>query len=356
MAIFDGINGGEMSQWLQENAGLAMIGALSDLYHETAEAMKDQADSEEEGDSIPVSDLEPSREAFHETMRATFLRLEEDLIPPDYTTASRNPEQVPLCAEGGASAMFAWYDPRTQLLRVTNAGSCQAVLARQRKDSKGKIHYNVEIVSGPQTIQNDRAQFEAKHPGEFNQFNSSSPMRLSRVMGLGQHKWNMDMQEKLLEHRLGSPIPDYIRTPPYATAEPEISTLQIQKGDFLILGSQGFWESLTSDEAVGLVQLWLQNPKHSVQAGQAKDGVVVTVPTVDVTGFSKTISPKSLPHASKGTTDSTIAYKKWNAEKNFVDVDSSIATHLLRNALGGADQDLTRWLLTLQSPRSHAWR
>jgi len=66
------------------------------------------------------------------------------------------------------------------------------------------------------------------------------------------------------------------------------------------------------------------------------------------------ISPGDLP-VSLGT-DNTVMYSRWRAEKKFMCVDHHAATHLARNALGGADVSLTAALLAMEQPRAQKFR
>ena len=54
--------------------------------------------------------------------------------------------------------------------------------------------------------------------------------------------------------------------------------------------------------------------------------------------------------------DETGMYNRWRATKRFVNIDGNSAVHLARNALGGADRDLTGALLRLRPPRSRRYR
>jgi pyruvate dehydrogenase phosphatase len=55
--------------------------------------------------------------------------------------------------------------------------------------------------------------------------------------------------------------------------------------------------------------------------------------------------------------DETTMYKWWRAiMKRFVNIDTNSAVHLARNALGGADRDLTGALLQLKPPLSRRYR
>jgi len=130
-----------------------------------------------------------------------------------------------------------------------------------------------------------------------------------------------------------------VKTPPYFTAEPEITTIQVQHGDFLVMGSDGLWDCLTNEEVVGLVGVWLE--KNSMSQYRR--------PPVE-----EVVERDSLPVQLKE--DRTTMYRWWRATKRFLNVDDNVAAHLVRNALGGANTNLTSMLLSLNPPRSRKFR
>ena len=113
---------------------------------------------------------------------------------------------------------------------------------------------------------------------------------------------------------------------------------EIRPGDFLIMASDGLWESLTSNEAVGLTGWWLDNRSSSQTSATATRIAAVHELPIDA-----------------DFVDNTPRYKQWNVAKQFIDYDSNAATHLVRNALGGANADLTSALLSMRSPRSRSY-
>ncbi|KAJ3553410.1 hypothetical protein NM688_g3632 [Phlebia brevispora] len=105
------------------------------------------------------------------------------------------------------------------------------------------------------------------------------------------------------------------------------------------MASDGLWEALTSEEAVGLVGWWLDNRTITGSAPEKE---------------APTILPKDLP-INTDYEDKTSRYKQWNVEKRFTDVDRNAGTHLVRNAMGGANRDLTSALLSMRAPRSRSY-
>jgi pyruvate dehydrogenase phosphatase len=44
------------------------------------------------------------------------------------------------------------------------------------------------------------------------------------------------------------------RTPPYITAHPDVGTMQLEKGGFAIMATDGLWDLVASEEAAGIVR------------------------------------------------------------------------------------------------------
>lgn len=146
----------------------------------------------------------------------------------------------------------------------------------------------------------------------------------------------------------GHPLLPSFLTPPYVTAAPSISATKIDPTDkdFVILASDGLWDHLTSEQAVRLVGLWLarNDPSEPLIEERPADvlDVVVADSDEDVPRFWERLQqgliarkPEDLP--APGRDYSKV---KYGDEKNWVVVDDNAATHLARNALGGADEDL----------------
>lgn len=66
--------------------------------------------------------------------------------------------------------------------------------------------------------------------------------------------------------------------------------------------------------------------------------------------------PVSFPEDYK---DKTVMYKYWRAEKQFVSVpqdDTNVARHIIRNAVGGADRELSETLYKMEGSRRRRFR
>jgi pyruvate dehydrogenase phosphatase len=128
------------------------------------------------------------------------------------------------------------------------------------------------------------------------------------------------------------------------------------------MATDGLWEMLTNEEVVGLVGQWLESQSSSsTPNGSPNSG----------TSWAKLFSfqQKGLPvehkdgekeKKGKDGQKTPIRQQQWGVKggenERFVVVDKNVATHLVRNALGGRDQDMVCALLTLPAPYSRRYR
>ncbi|KDQ59928.1 hypothetical protein JAAARDRAFT_192379 [Jaapia argillacea MUCL 33604] len=336
-AVLDGHSGWETSAWLRENLISAVSGSLADLYSKYRS-----------NDSTPHStDHDPPPGEVDDNIKQTFQRLDDDIIREPlekvFSTPSRHAAvNLLAAARAGSCALLAFYESPTRLLRIALTGDSRAVLGRRKPTADGGHTYEVHVLSVEQDGHNpsEAARLKEEHPDEEDVVKNGRVvgMGVARAFGDAQFKWALDLQKKLLWKYLGNYIYPNIKTPPYLTAVPEVTTIKVEPGDFLILGTDGLWECLSSEQAVGLTGLWVDSKQP---------------------GFKPTETgrwlPSELPVENSG--EVKVRYRQWCAAESmaFINVDSNAATHLVRNALGGADADLTAALLSLRSPRSRTW-
>ena len=239
-------------------------------------------------------------------------------------TAKTTTEALSQLAPGlsGACAILSIYDPNRNILRVANVGDCRGVL--------GKIDTMTnKYITTPLSIDQNGfnklevARVRAEHPGEENVVDEKTGRTLgmapSRVFGDGIWKWPRDIGMELYEHFWSfKPRGEKVYlTPPYLTAEPVVTTTKIErKGEFMILATDGLWDCMSNEQAVKLVEMWLEAKKTGLFKGKPKS-------ETKKTGLAKRI-PKD----------------RRVKEEDFVVLDENCATHLVRNALGGRDEEV----------------
>jgi pyruvate dehydrogenase phosphatase len=99
---------------------------------------------------------------------------------------------------------------------------------------------------------------------------------------------------------------------------------------------------LTNEEVVGLVGLWLND--------RAKDSRPALLEAEEVNTFKRDDLPVTVLE------DDTVMYPWWRTKKRFENVDANAATHLARNAFGGADSNSIGAVLSMTSPRHREYR
>jgi pyruvate dehydrogenase phosphatase len=124
------------------------------------------------------------------------------------------------------------------------------------------------------------------------------------------------------------------------------------------MATDGLWEMLTNEEVVGLVGQWLETQASTSKVSNATSNSWLQ-------SWFSTQKDSELPveHHDEGATEgqrAPVRQKQWGVpagqQSRFVVEDKNAATHLVRNALGGKDQDMLSALLTLPSPYSRRYR
>ncbi|KAK3353259.1 phosphatase 2C-like domain-containing protein [Lasiosphaeria hispida] len=322
--IFDGHLGSQVSQALTQHL-------LPYVHKSLARAFSQ---------GTPVDDA-----AIHNAITAAFLSLDdaflqhaEDTIASPTLTFAQKIARLST-GSNGSCALLSLYDPSTHKLHVACTGDSRAVLGRLDPTTNT---WTTVPLSEDQGGGNpaEGARVAAEHPGE----DLDALVKNGRVLGLatarafgdGHWKWSATVQadgkERYLADTLRPHSAELYKTPPYVTAKPEVTTTVVEKGQpaFMILGSDGLWDVLTSEQAVGLVGRWIEWRK--------KGG-----------------KPDELPPQGKWEGFDLAVYRKegWNlkSEKETVQ-DENAAVHLVRNALGGAHHDMVSGLLSLKPPYS----
>lgn len=263
-------------------------------------------------------------------------------------------------ALSGSCALLSFYDSHSKLFRVACTGDSRAVLGR--RGSSGK--WIATALSEDQTggTPAEIARLQSEHPSEPNVVRNGrilGNLEPSRAFGDSFYKWKKETQDRIKKHFFGRTPHQWLKTPPYVTAEPVISTTKVdpQKGDFVVMATDGLWEMLTNEEVVGLVGQWIESQQSSSGSGKSSSWIP-----------SFFASEKPLPVERAGNTDKNgaggqrvpVRQEQWNVngadDGRFVVEDKNAATHLIRNALGGKDKDMVCALLTLPSPYSRRYR
>ncbi|CAM9785929.1 unnamed protein product, partial [Ectocarpus fasciculatus] len=173
-------------------------------------------------------------------------------------------------ARTGACAIMALV--RDNRLFVANAGDCRAVLGR-RRPTRLVGGWSTGVGGDPEALalsndhnakeQAEQAKLKKLHPFEGDVFTCKRPascyvkgrLQPTRSFGDAYLKYP-EFNGKEGTHRSAGRFLPPPYTPPYITAEPEISVHEIDQSndDFVILASDGLWDHVTNLEAVEIVR------------------------------------------------------------------------------------------------------
>lgn len=305
----------------------------------------------------------PTPESIDKAIKTGFLRLDNEIVHESVAKVKKAQSKVAAAellapALSGSCALLSFYDSRSKLLRVACTGDSRAVLGRRGTNGK----WTATALSEDQTggTASEEARLRAEHPGEPNVVRNGrilGGLEPSRAFGDAYYKWTSKTTEDLKRSYFARTSSPHLKTPPYVTAEPVVTTTKVEpeKGDFVVMATDGLWEMLTNEEVVGLVGQWLDaQGGGNGQSSQTQSWLK--------SWFS---SQKTLPVEKGSSSDASgqrmpIRQQQWGTttslDERFVVEDKNAATHLVRNALGGKDQDQLSALLTLPSPFSRRYR
>ncbi len=343
--VFDGHSGWTTSATLRESLISYVARELNDTYKATK-------------GSLPTAD------AIDLAIKTGFTQLDDEIVHKSVEKVFKGKSQARAAellqpAMSGSCALLSFYDTRSQLLRVAVTGDSRAVLGRRSESGK----WTATALSEDQTggNPNEEARLRREHPGEDNVVRHGrvlGGLEPTRAFGDAVYKWSRETTLKLKDGYYARGQSPLLKTPPYVTAEPVVTTTKInpEKGDFVVLATDGLWEMLTNDEVVGLVGQWIES--------QGKTGSSMESAWAKVFGASNKALPveQSKESAAAGGDGQRVPIRlqQWgndpDAKGRFLVKDKNVATHLVRNALGGSNDEQVRALLTLPAPFSRRYR
>ena len=276
----------------------------------------------------------PTADAIDKAIKTGFLRLDHEIVHESVDKVKKAQSKLVAAqllapALSGSCALLSFYDSRSKLLRVACTGDSRAILGRRGANGK----WTATPLSEDQTggTESEAARLRREHPGEPNVVRNGrvlGGLEPSRAFGDASYKWSMKTIQELKKSYFARSPSALFKTPPYVTAEPVVTTTKIEpeKGDFVVMATDGLWEMLTNEEVVGLVGQWLD-----AQGGQSKSGQTKS-------WLRSWISSEQKP--DKSDQPPPIRQQQWGTkgslEERFVVQDKNCATHLVRNEIGRA--------------------
>ena len=155
------------------------------------------------------------------------------------------------------------------------------------------------------------------------------------------------------------PPPTNLKTPPYVTSQPVVTHRALtfltpltsapasapasgpgsrSNLRFLILATDGLWDTLSSQDACALVAGHLAGLRGPVPKRELESRLRLTVGAQGVEG-----KDKKRPNSAK-------------TEGSWIFKDANLATHLVRNALGAGNEQRLRELMSIPAPLARSYR
>ena len=308
----------------------------------------------------------PTPQSIDTAIKRGFLALDDEIVHASVNRITTNTKQKAAAAEilapalSGACALLSFYDSSSKLFRVACTGDSRAVLGR-KNTATGK--WTATALSEDQTggTPSEMTRLRAEHPGEEHVVHRGrilGGLEPSRAFGDAGYKWSREVQMRMKKFFFGKTPPPLLKTPPYVTAEPIVTTTKVDpgQGDFVVLATDGLWEMLTNEEVVGLVGQWLEN-----QSSDSGSSATSWAKSFFSSQSKKLPVEKPVMAATEGGEGqrAPLRQTQWDVkttDERFVVEDKNVATHLVRNALGGRDRDMVCGLLTLVSPYARRYR
>lgn len=165
-------------------------------------------------------------------------------------------------AFSGATACMAHIDGIH--LHVANAGDCRAILGVQEDNGVWSClplthDHNAQNQAELSRLKREHPESEDKTIVMDNRL--LGVLMPCRAFGDVQLKWSKELQRSVLKRGFDTEAlniyqftPSHYYTPPYLTAEPEVTYHRLRPQDkFLVLASDGLWDVLDNDNVVRLV-------------------------------------------------------------------------------------------------------
>ncbi|KAI1117079.1 phosphatase 2C-like domain-containing protein [Nemania sp. NC0429] len=302
-------------------------------------------------DAKPAGDVsEDEDEAVQRALKSSFTTLDDALVRSATAIIESDlpfPEKARRLepAYAGACALLTLFDPRSRKLHVASTGDCRAVLGQKTADGKWAATALSEDCTGATPSEAERIKAQFPDEPDVVQGGRVWGLQPSRTFGDGMWKWTAALKKNLRYHFNGLSLPSQSRYKnykdgPYVTAEPLVTTTQIPdpkegRPSFVILATDGLWDTMSSEQAVDLVGRWYDRQQ---QKQKGASSVAEPEPEKQAEDFGPTI----------------LGWRQQckYEERKATFRDDNAAVHLMRNGLGGAHEEMVRGALAFRYPNS----
>ncbi|KAI0903020.1 phosphatase 2C-like domain-containing protein [Ustulina deusta] len=195
-----------------------------------------------------------------------FTKLDHSIVKSTETAvASHEPAQDKVkkfvLSFAGSCALLSIYDPSRRNVHVACTGNSRAVLGKEETSGEWLAKQLSEDQTGFSKL--EARKLDQEHYNEkMIQNGRLFGLEVTRAFGDGFLKWPLSVTTYLIEKWTLKASLAGVRTPPYLTAGPKVTTTKIDtKPSFIIMASDGLWDMMSSKQAVELVAKWLNMRK-----------------------------------------------------------------------------------------------
>lgn len=286
-----------------------------------------------------------------------------------YTATQKSAHETMLPALSGSCALLTYVDSARGDVFVACTGDSRAVAGWW---DHGRQRWEVEALSKDQTGRNmdEVKRMRAEHPASeadsvIMRGRVLGGLEPTRAFGDARYKWDRTLQERLYDAFLpggrtsARGPPRGLQTPPYVTAEPVVEWRRLSKTGsagkelkFIIMATDGLWDMLSNQDAVGLVAAHLTGFRGTIGSTELQTRCFTGSVTEKGSNDNQALAGGEI---NQGIAPNAHPLSK-DRMARFVFEDDNLATHLTRNALGGANRERVAGLLAIPAPFSRRYR
>ncbi|CBQ70697.1 related to PTC5-putative 2C protein phosphatase (PP2Cs) [Sporisorium reilianum SRZ2] len=350
--------------------------------------------------STSSSSVSPERGAAGNTRSLSSLAhtIFPSSINATFTATQKSAYESILPAMSGSCALLTYIDSARQDVYVACTGDSRAVAGYWDEDL-GK--WEVEALSVDQTGRNldEVRRMRSEHPASesenvIQRGRVLGGLEPTRAFGDARYKWDRELQGRLYDAFLPGgrnstrAPPRGLETPPYVTATPAVEWRRVGETSshpnrelrFIIMATDGLWDMMSNEEAVSLVAGHLAGIKGTIRSSELQRHTfqpidklhslpsAASAASTSSTATAATVvqaaqTPSAPVRAASSDEQRELAVSKQHplskgpeTLRTFQFQDDNLSTHLIRNALGGANQQRVAGLLAIPAPESRRYR
>ncbi|KAF9374435.1 hypothetical protein CPB97_012105 [Podila verticillata] len=310
-----------------------------------------------------------------EAIETAFVKLDRRIVHDTVQRVLEQPSRHLACSSllsaiSGSCALLAYINTLERDLYVACTGDSRAVLGVKELTADGGHVWRAVPMSFDLTGRNpwEVKRLQQEHPGEettvVKRGRVLGGLEPTRSFGDSRYKWTKEIQDQVfaLFPAYRQPRSNF-NTPPYVTAKPVVRHHKIQANDrFIVMATDGLWDKLTSDEVVQLVGDLLDGKTGQEELVLDREESLSyrkklqSIREQQVIASGSEIEQEQQQEEEMTLEDLAPKGPSSQVRKFTFRDHAHASTHLIRNALGGADDDKVAATLSIPSPMSRRYR